>query len=120
MAEHSFPNAKEVVATADSIWWGLAPEDWEEAFAALPPIGDRTDLAEATPEIMDQIRAASSAYRERFGFPFATSVIGKTAPQILLSLQERLERSESSALRANAEQALQVARNRLKRILPRQ
>jgi hypothetical protein len=35
MAAHSFPNPKEVYATADSIWWSLTPADWNEAFRAL-------------------------------------------------------------------------------------
>ena len=119
MAEHSFPNVKEVLATADSIWWGLKPEDWEEAFAALLPIGERTDLADSTPELMQQIRDAAMAYQERYGQRFVIRAIGKTAAQILQILQDRLESDGAGAMRANAEQCLQITHHRLKRLLPR-
>lgn len=119
MSEHSFPNAKEVLATADSVWWGLSEDDWREAIADLAPIEHRQDLAEATPDIMERIRVAATHYRERYRQPFITTVLGKTAAQILQLILDRTERDEAKPLRANAEQALQVARNRMKRLLSR-
>lgn len=119
MAEHAFPNAKEVIATADSIWWGLAREDWQEAFAANKPISDRTDLAEPMPETMETIRQLAHTYEERFGFPFVSTALGKTAGMILVSLQERLHHDAAVELRISAEQQLHIVHNRLKRLLPR-
>ncbi len=119
MAEHSFPNAKEVLATADSVWWGLSEDDWREAIAGLAPIENRQDLAEATPEIMARISDAAISYRDRYRQQFVTTVLGKTGLQILQLILDRTERDDSNPLRANAEQALQIARNRLKRLLPR-
>ena len=119
MAAHSFPNAKEVMATANSIWWGLSPEDWQEAFALQPPMGARTDLAEATPEAMGEIEQGAQLYEQRFGWPFVASALGKTAATVLLSLQERLQHEPAVELRISAEQQLQIAHNRLKRLLAR-
>ncbi len=119
MAEHAFPNVKELMATADSIWWGLSPKDWNEAFLANPAMGERTDLAEATPEIMAAVRQLAPEYQARFGQPFVATALGKTAAQILRSLQDRLGNDPAVELRTSAEQQLQVTHNRLKRLLPR-
>ncbi len=119
MAEHAFPNAKEVMATGDSIWRGLAPEDWREAFEAHVPIGERRDLAESTPEMMQQIAQLASLYAQRFDRPFVTTAVGRNAAQILKSLEERLENDAETELRATSEQQLQITHNRLKRLLPR-
>jgi len=119
MAEHAFPNAKEVLATADSIWRGLTPQDWEEAFDAHVPIGDRTDLAESTPQLMERISQLATSYRERFDRPFVSTALGKNAAQILKFLEERLEHEPDAELRISAEQQLQITHNRLKRLLPR-
>jgi allantoicase len=40
-AERPFADAAALAATADEIWEGLGPEDWLEAFAAHPRIGER-------------------------------------------------------------------------------
>ena len=119
MAEHSFPNGKEVLATGDSIWRGLSPDDWREAFDAHPPIGDRADLAEATPQIMSALRQLAAHYQERFERPFVTTAAGKTAAQILQSLDDRLKNHPAAELRITCDQQLQITRNRLKRLLAR-
>ncbi len=119
MAEHAFPNAKEVMATADSIWRGLAREDWQEAFEANVPIGERTDLVEASPEIMEKISQLASAYLQRFDRPFVTTALGKNASQILKFLEERLAQEPEAELRIASEQQLQITHNRLKRLLSR-
>jgi len=119
MAAHSFPNAKEVMATANSIWWGLSPEDWQEAFAMQPPMGARTDLAEATPEVMVEIGQGEQLYEQRFGWPFVATALGKTAATVLRLLEERLQHEPAAELRISAEQQLQIAHNRLKRLLAR-
>jgi 2-oxo-4-hydroxy-4-carboxy-5-ureidoimidazoline decarboxylase len=120
MAAHSFPNAKEVMATADSIWWGLSPEDWQEAFAMQRPMAARTDLSEATPSVMTEIVERAITYEQRFGWPFVATAVGKTATYVLRSLQERLPGEPAAELRVSAEQQLQITHNRLKRLLARQ
>ena len=36
-----FASAADLFATAERLWWDLAPEDWHQAFAAHPRIGER-------------------------------------------------------------------------------
>jgi allantoicase len=40
-AERPFADAAALAASADEVWEGLGPEDWLEAFAAHPRIGER-------------------------------------------------------------------------------
>jgi OHCU decarboxylase len=40
-----FADDETLFAAAERIWWGLRPEDWREAFAAHPRIGERPAAA---------------------------------------------------------------------------
>ena len=119
MAEHSFPNAKELLATASSIWWQLAPEDWAEAFRANVALADRVDLAGRTVGLAEQIRQAAARYEAQFQHPMVTLAAGKSAPQILLLLDSRAQNDGAAELRENASQQLQIMQKRLKRLLPK-
>ena len=129
MAAHSFPNPKEVLATADSIWWGLKPEDWHEAFAAHPRIGERTEQQWAREEqfgtrhasdgILTEIKQANQQYEQRFGHIFIVMASGKSADQMLKILRERLANDPETELRIAAQQQLEITHLRLKRLLAR-
>ena len=119
MAEHSFPNEKELLATADSIWWGLDRADWEEAFAARLPMRGRTQIAGATAEMLEQIAVHSELYEERFNMPLVAMTTGRTAAQILRSLEMRLQREPDVELKTNADQQLKITHIRLRRLLSR-
>ena len=112
MAAHSFPNVKEVFATGDSIWWSLSADDWKEAFAFPPKIGDH--IPETSKHQMSTLQRA---YLERFQFPFVLCAAGKTAHFILVSLRERSTNDPESELKIAAEQQRQVTHLRLKRLL---
>ena len=119
MAEHSFPNAKELLATAGSIWWQLAPQDWEEAFRANVPLAERMDLVGRTTALAEQIRQAAARYESQFQQPMVTLVAGKTASQILLLFESRTQSDATAELKENASQQLQIMQRRLKRLLPK-
>ncbi len=130
MAAHSFPNAKEVLATADSIWWSLGPSDWLEAFRSHPRIGERSDnqwsqeeqhtVRHGSHEAAVELREANREYEERFGYIFLVCATGKTADQILKVLRERMTHEPGAELRVAAEQQRQITHLRLKRLLTRQ
>lgn len=123
MAAHSFPNSKEVLATADSIWWGLKPEDWLEAFASHPRIGERTEQAWAREEQNGakhaEFKDANAQYEQRFGHIFIVCATGKSALEMLRALRDRLNNDPQTELRVAAQQQLEITHLRLKRILPR-
>ncbi|MCU1263115.1 MAG: alc [Bryobacterales bacterium] len=129
MAAHSFPNPKEVLATADSVWWSLAPADWMEAFRAHPRIGERSEskwsqeeqhiARHASHDILGELREANSLYEERFGYIFIVCATGKSADQMLRMMRERLDNDPESELRNAAEQQRQITHLRLKRLVNR-
>lgn len=84
-----------------------------------PPMGARTDLSDTTPAVMSEINEGAQLYEQRFGWPFVATALGKTAATVLRSLQERLQHETAAELRISAEQQLQIAHNRLKRLLAR-
>jgi OHCU decarboxylase len=129
MAAHSFPNPKEVLATADSVWWSLAGADWLEAFRAHPRIGERSEnrwsqeeqyaARHASHDTMAELREANRLYEERFGFTFIVCATGKSADQMLRMLRDRLDHDPDIELRIAAEQQRQITHLRLKRLLAR-
>jgi OHCU decarboxylase len=129
MAAHSFPNPKEVLATADSVWWSLTPADWLEAFRAHPRIGDRTEskwseeeqyaARHGSHDTMVELREANRLYEERFGFIFIVCATGKSADQILRMLRDRMENDPETELRNASEQQRQIMHLRLKKLLTR-
>ena len=129
MAAHAFPNPKEVLATADSVWWSLDRVDWIEAFRAHPRIGERTEsrwaqeeqyaARHASHDTAAELREANSEYEERFGFLFVVCATGKSGDQILRLLRERMNNEPEAELRIAAEQQRQITHLRLKRVLSR-
>jgi OHCU decarboxylase len=127
MAAHSFPNVKEVFATGDSIWWGLATEDWLEAFRAHPRIGERSPMEwlrlelggarHASEETLTELRDLSRVYEERFGHIFVILANGKSAAAIVENLRQRVKNDPETELRVSAGEQLQITHLRLKRIL---
>ncbi len=127
MAEHSFPNPKEVFATADSIWWSLEPEDWLEAFRAHPRIGENSDsqwsreeqhgARHASHETLVALREANHQYEDRFGFVFLICATGKTADQMLRALKQRLGNDQATEIRVSAGEQREITHLRLKRLL---
>jgi OHCU decarboxylase len=127
MAAHSFPNAKEVFATGDSIWWSLGPTDWREAFRAHPKIGDRGShqwsreeqaaARHASEATLTELRELNRAYEERFGYIFIICANGRGAHSILEALKARIGNAPEVEIRIAAEQQLEITHLRLKRIL---
>jgi OHCU decarboxylase len=127
MAAHSFPNPKEVFATGDSIWWSLPPQDWREAFAAHPKIGERANhpwsrdeqaaAQHASDATMAALKELNHDYEQRFGYIFIVCANGRNAHSILEELRARIVHDLDVEIRVAAEQQLQITHLRLKRIL---
>jgi OHCU decarboxylase len=127
MAGHSFPNAKEVSATGDSVWWSLDREDWLEAFRAHPRIGDRSSNAATREEQagtrhlprerLEELLEANDLYEARFGYIFVVCAHGKSAADMLSLLHERMHNDPAAELRIAAEEQRQITHLRLKKLL---
>jgi allantoicase len=125
-----FPTAEQMLEAADRIWWELSPEDWLEAFAAHPRIGERTADAQASreqagvetaeAETMARMAAGNRAYEERFGHIYIVCASGKSAARMLEILESRLTNDASAELRVAAAEQRQIMRIRLEKWLARQ
>jgi len=97
----------ELLEDAEEQWYASTEEDWREAFAQHPKIGDTASLTEkfataewaageqeavnaATPAVIAQLAEANAAYEKKFGYIFIVCATGKTAEEMLHLLQQRL------------------------------
>jgi OHCU decarboxylase len=127
LATHSFPNPKEVYATADSVWWSLGADEWKEAFRAHPKIGERPNSnssrqeqstsRHASEETMVELRNWNAQYEARFGYIFIICASGKSAHSILEQIKRRIVNDPAEELRIAAEEQRQITRLRLAHFL---
>jgi OHCU decarboxylase len=138
---HSRRWAKEVAAgrpyadlaalqqAADQVWTGLGPDDWLEAFAAHPRIGERggasadwsrreqAGVGAAGEDIRQRIAAGNAEYEARFGHVFLISAAGRDATEILDALQRRLGNDPDTELRVAAEEHRRITRLRIEQLM---
>jgi allantoicase len=127
LASRPFDGGSELLAGAETIWWELDPQDWREAFAAHPRIGEnprtewaREEQAGATSAPSDTMRALADVNREyerRFGHIFIVFATGKTADEMLAIARQRMQNSPEQELRNAAEQQLKITKLRLMKLV---
>ncbi len=124
-----YADEEALVEAADRTWWSLAPEDWREAFAAHPKIGEtkvtgddrfrrwsareQAGVASAEEVVLAELAEANSIYAERFGYIFIVCATGKSAEEMLGLLRARLENDPDSELRVAAEEQRKITGLRL-------
>lgn len=130
-----FADLDQLLQEADRVWWSLTEQDWREAFRAHPKIGEKKAAATQSAQAQqwsaneqsesqkagDETKAAladgNRRYEERFGFIFIICASGKSAEEILSSLNERLENDSGQELRAAAGEQLKITQLRLNKLL---
>lgn len=127
LAAQPFADADAALAAADAVWRELGPDDWLEAFAAHPRIGDRTasgasareqaGVRGADADTLAALAEGNRAYERRFGFVFLICATGKTAGEMLAALRARIDNDRATELRIAAAEQLQITRLRLARAL---
>lgn len=126
-----FGTEDDLIRIARGEWFNLAPEDWLEAFADHPRIGDRDALARRFPEthhlaageqsgvagsssdVLNALAEGNAAYESRFGHIFIVCATGLDAPTMLRTLKERLGNDPSTELRIAAEEQAKITAIRL-------
>lgn len=114
------------------VWARCDEEDWREALAGHPRIGERAqgqDLASrwsrgeqaaaATPDeaVQRELRDRQAAYEEKFGFLFLICATGLSSQQILAALNQRMQNSPESELPIVAEELAKIIDLRLEKLL---
>ena len=122
-----FQSLEEVRNTAVRIWESLQVQEWLEAFAHHPRIGDRQALAArfastrnwsaneqagvavAEEEVLDRLALGNEEYSRRFGYVFLVCATGKSALEMLNLLEARINNSP--------EEELQIAQQEQQKIM---
>ena len=134
VAARPFASDAAVLAAAERAWWALGAEDWLEAFAAHPRIGDsasadprhaatrewsRREQADATTadeDVRAALAASNTEYERRFGHVFLIRAAGRSADEILAELRRRLSNDPDVELREAAGEQATITRLRLERL----
>lgn len=126
LAARPFASDAALFAAAERAWWGLGREDWLEAFAGHPRIGERTDDAWARREqagaegagqgTATALAQGNRAYERRFGHVFLICATGRGAGEMLRALQSRLANDPAGELRIAAGEQAKITRLRLERL----
>jgi OHCU decarboxylase len=114
---------------ADRVWATMIEEDWVEAFACHPRIGERktqaagrsgtwskqeqSSVAGAESAVLAELEDGNAQYESRFGFTYIVCATGKSAEEMLAILRRRLKNERGAELREAAEQQRQIMQIRL-------
>ncbi|HSF39403.1 MAG TPA: allantoicase [Thermoanaerobaculia bacterium] len=111
---------------SDHIWRSLGREDWLEAFAAHPRIGEkgsRWSEAEqagargADRETLAALVEANRRYESRFDHIFIVCATGKSAAEMLDLLRARIDNDPETELRIAAQEQQKITNLRLEKLL---
>ena len=124
-----------LLAAAEDVWWSLGREDWLEAFAHHPRIGESSAAASpgarakgwsadeqrgvtASPEeIRQAIAIGNEEYERRFGYIYLVSAAGRSAGELLTLLHQRLTNDPETELRVAAAEQAKITALRLRKLL---
>jgi 2-oxo-4-hydroxy-4-carboxy-5-ureidoimidazoline decarboxylase len=133
-ARRPFASADGLFAAADEVWSGLGRDDWLEAFAAHPRIGDvealrkkfastaawcageQSGVAGAAEEVLRALAEGNRRYEDRFGYIFIVCATGKTADEMLRLLCERLPNDPVWEWKVAAAEQAKITRLRLEKL----
>lgn len=134
VARRPFGTLQRVLDAADDAWWSLTPDDWLEAFAHHPRIGEqRAAVAQGSAAQAwshDEQRGASEAggatrqalahgnreYERKFGHIYLVCATGRSADEMLAMLQDRLSNDSGTELRVAAGEQAKITRLRLEKL----
>jgi len=124
-----------LLAASNETWRGLAPSEWMEAFHSHPRIGEsrapqpsaaqsvawsaqeQRKVVDSDAQVKAALADANREYERRFDRIFIVCASGKSAPEILEILQQRLNNDAETELHESAEQQRQITEIRLRKWL---
>ncbi len=129
-AERPFDGVDALLSRAGSIWASLESTDWLEAFAAHPRIGEQrsgaswaiaeqSGMASADAPTKARMAQLNAEYQARFGYIFIVCATGKSADEMMRSLQERLAHDADRELRVAADEQRKITALRLAKLVDR-
>jgi 2-oxo-4-hydroxy-4-carboxy-5-ureidoimidazoline decarboxylase len=131
LARRPFADREQVLNAARDIWFALSPDEWREAFAHHPRIGDieslRRKFATSAPlsareqagvnaapaAVVQALLDGNRVYEARFGHVFIVCATGKTAEEMLAMLNARLKNPPDEESRIAGEEHAKICELRL-------
>jgi 2-oxo-4-hydroxy-4-carboxy-5-ureidoimidazoline decarboxylase len=125
----------ELLEDAEEQWWKCKQEDWKEAFAHHPRIGDidslkkkfastaawaeneQSGVKQANETVLHALAEGNRKYEEKFGYIFIVCATGKTAEEILSVLMLRLQNSAEVELEIAADEQNKITKLRIEKLL---
>jgi 2-oxo-4-hydroxy-4-carboxy-5-ureidoimidazoline decarboxylase len=130
-----FASRTHLFAIADAAWEAAGPDDWHEAFAAHPRIGELANAAlagdvsrawsdaeqsratEASDETRREIATLNAEYERRFGRIYIVCASGRTGADLLADLRSRLGNTAERELEIAAREQHRITRLRLEQLI---
>jgi allantoicase len=115
-----------MVETATKLWLALDAQDWLEAFAAHPRIGERkagwssqeqSGTRGASEETSRAIAEGNRAYEKKYGFVYLICATGRGAEEMRVNLEQRLQNDRDTELRIAAEEHAKITALRLEKLV---
>ncbi|HEY2954778.1 MAG TPA: 2-oxo-4-hydroxy-4-carboxy-5-ureidoimidazoline decarboxylase [Candidatus Eisenbacteria bacterium] len=134
-AARPFRDRDALNTAAGRAFGALEPEDWLEAFAYHPRIGDLAWLrdkygstaawaaeeqrgaAAANQDTLEALAEANRAYEERFGYIFIVCATGKSAEEMLALLMDRMPHPPSLEIMVAAKEQMKITGLRIDKLL---
>jgi allantoicase len=121
-----FQSEADLKEKSDPIWQSLGREDWLEAFAAHPRIGEKgsrwsqqeqAGARGADAETLAALVAANREYESRFDHIFIVCATGKSGEEMLGLLRARMDNDPETELRVAAGEQRKITNLRLEKLL---
>lgn len=134
VARRPFGSLDALLEESDDTWWSLGPDDWLEALAHHPRLGERegvvaqdamgaawsaseqAGVTSADDDARRALAAVNRDYERRFGFVYVARAAGRSADELLALARARLTNDAETELRVAAEEQRQITRLRLARL----
>ena len=129
------PDTETLFKYAEGVWFACEEKDWLEAFSHHPKIGDLESLQKkfastsqwasaeqalvnnAGNEILEALAEGNSLYEEKFGYIFIICATGKSATEMLIILQSRLDNDPKDEINIAMREQNKITRLRLEKLL---
>ena len=130
MKQFPFANETDLVNAATDIWYNQCNgTDWLESFTHHPRIGDvksltkkfagkeQASVAAATKKTITSLANANNEYEAKFGFIFIVCATGKSAPEMLRLLEDRLTNTIGEELHIAMGEQMKISILRFKKLI---
>ncbi len=125
----------ELLEDAEEQWFKCSEEDWKEAFAQHPKIGDVESLQKkfaatakwasgeqagvdnASQQTLQALAGDNKKYEDKFGYIFIVCATGKPAEEMLEILKERLKNDPKDEIEIAADEQNKITKLRIEKLL---